>query len=289
VPRNDTRECNFVLGDDRGHQIDIHSYTFDSTGNLVFGVPYPYDSLNGTGAVNEFPVKCISPEWMVKFHTGYTLDENDYHDVQLLCQRFSIAIPSEYKKFEVKNMDTQLFQGKLICLAAPDPEFDAEIESKWTHNAEFARLMYAEPMRPLSPNIIKKKYAEANQATQNPPNEFRFAIRTQADDRLIGLLRFIRIDWSNSGARFLLGIVDENDRGKGYGTEAMQLALNYAFREMNLYRLSANVLESNSRALAFLRKHGFVDEVRRRQAVYRDGKYWDWVMLGLLRDEWSAK
>lgn len=187
------------------------------------------------------------------------------------------------------SMNTQLFQGKLICLAAPDPERDAIVESQWTHNAEFARLMYAEPMRPLSPNVIKKKYEEANKVTQNPPNEFRFAIRVRADDRLIGFVRFIRIDWSNSGARLLLGIVDENDRGKGYGTEAMQLALNYAFLEMNLYRLSAHVLESNDRASTFLRKHGFVDEVRRRQAVYRDGKYWDWLMLGLLRDEWSAK
>jgi RimJ/RimL family protein N-acetyltransferase len=67
------------------------------------------------------------------------------------------------------------------------------------------------------------------------------------------------------------------------------LALNYAFHEMNLYRLGANVLECNERGLAFIRKHGFVDEVRRRQAVYRDGKRWDWVMLGLLRDEWSTK
>src|SRR5512136_1761367 len=42
VPRDDTRECNFVLGDERGHQIDIHSYTFDPAGNLVYGIAYPY-------------------------------------------------------------------------------------------------------------------------------------------------------------------------------------------------------------------------------------------------------
>jgi lincosamide nucleotidyltransferase A/C/D/E len=100
VPRDDTRDCNFVLGDEHGHQIDIHSYTFDSAGNLVFGVPYPYNSLNGTGSVNGYPVKCISPEWVVKFHTGYKLDENDYHDVKLLCQHFGIEMPSDYEGFE---------------------------------------------------------------------------------------------------------------------------------------------------------------------------------------------
>ncbi|HEX9012539.1 MAG TPA: hypothetical protein VF813_03450, partial [Anaerolineaceae bacterium] len=48
VPRDDTKDCNFVLGDDRGRLIDIHSYTFDSAGNLVYGIAYPFDSLQGT-------------------------------------------------------------------------------------------------------------------------------------------------------------------------------------------------------------------------------------------------
>jgi len=99
VPRNDTRDCNFVLGDDQGHQVDFHSYTFDEQGNLIFGVPYPPDSLTGTGSINGYPVKCISPEWMVKFHSGYDLDENDYRDVAALCERFGIALPAEYERF----------------------------------------------------------------------------------------------------------------------------------------------------------------------------------------------
>lgn len=99
VPRDDTWECNFVLGDDQGHQIDVHSYTFDPKGKHIFGVAYPYDSLKGTGTVNGYPVNCITPEWMVKFHTGYQLDQNDYHDVKLLCQRFNLEMPAEYDEF----------------------------------------------------------------------------------------------------------------------------------------------------------------------------------------------
>jgi lincosamide nucleotidyltransferase A/C/D/E len=107
VLRDDTRDCNFVLGDNQGHQIDIHSYTFDSAGNHVYGVAYPFDSLTGTGSVNGHSVKCISPGWMVKFHAGYKLDENDYHDVKALCQRFDIKMPLEYEDFEMKD-DTYL-------------------------------------------------------------------------------------------------------------------------------------------------------------------------------------
>ncbi|HLK57782.1 MAG TPA: nucleotidyltransferase family protein [Chthonomonadaceae bacterium] len=100
VPRDDTRECNFVLGDDQGREIDIHSYTFDADGNHVYGVEYPLDSLTGTGSILGYPVKCIPSVWMVQFHTGYPLDADDYHDVKALCQRFGIPMPSEYDAFE---------------------------------------------------------------------------------------------------------------------------------------------------------------------------------------------
>jgi lincosamide nucleotidyltransferase A/C/D/E len=43
---------------------------------------------------------------MVKFHTGYELDEDDYHDVRELCRRFGIEMPSEYDKFEAKAART---------------------------------------------------------------------------------------------------------------------------------------------------------------------------------------
>jgi lincosamide nucleotidyltransferase A/C/D/E len=109
--RDDTSDCNFVLGDSQGHQIDIHSYTFDSAGNHIYGIAYPFDSLTGTGLVNGHPVKCISPEWMVKFHTGYKFDENDYYDVKALCQRFSLDMPLAYKVFEIKS-ETDLLHEK---------------------------------------------------------------------------------------------------------------------------------------------------------------------------------
>lgn len=103
VPRDDTRDCNFVLGDDAGHLIDFHSYTFDSVGNLTFGVAYPYDSLQGQGSIGGFPVNCITPAWMIKFHTGYPVDDNDYHDVKLLCRKFGFALPAEYDEFKRKE------------------------------------------------------------------------------------------------------------------------------------------------------------------------------------------
>jgi len=94
-----TTEYNFVLGDENGHRVDIHIYAFDDQGNLVFGLPYPVDSLSGHGTIMGYPVRCITPEWLIKFHTGYPLDENDFHDVSALCKRFGIEPPEEYAGF----------------------------------------------------------------------------------------------------------------------------------------------------------------------------------------------
>jgi lincosamide nucleotidyltransferase A/C/D/E len=103
VPLDDSWECNFVLGDAQGHRIDVHSCTFDADGKIVHGVPYPFDSLSGHGIVGGFPVRCIELNWLVDFHTGYPLDENDYRDVKALCQQFGIPLPEEYRPFVEKD------------------------------------------------------------------------------------------------------------------------------------------------------------------------------------------
>ncbi|HEX6290356.1 MAG TPA: nucleotidyltransferase family protein [Herpetosiphonaceae bacterium] len=99
VPRDDTRECNFVLGDDHGREVDVHTFIFDARGNNIFGCAYPAESLTGTGSIDGYPVRCIAPQWLVSFHTGYPLDADDYHDVRALCARFNLEIPREYEPF----------------------------------------------------------------------------------------------------------------------------------------------------------------------------------------------
>ena len=66
------------------------------------------------------------------------------------------------------------------------------------------------------------------------------------------------------------------------------MILRFAFDELNLHRVSVNVPAYNTAALAFLQKHGFVEEIRRRQALQVDGQVWDALGLGLLRVEWQV-
>ncbi len=92
-------EFNFILIDTEGRKLDVHSYTFDSEGNLVEGIAYPIGSLAGTGTINGYSVRCITPEWMVKFHTQYEPDDDDFRDVLALCTRFGIPLPETFRKF----------------------------------------------------------------------------------------------------------------------------------------------------------------------------------------------
>ena len=75
----------------------------------------------------------------------------------------------------------------------------------------------------------------------------------------------------------------------GYGTEALQMLMRYAFSELNLFRLAALVPEYNQAAIHLFQKAGFIEEVRRREALNRDGRRWDLIHLGLLREEWEAR
>ena len=98
------RPHNFVLGDDEGHEIDVHVTVLDSQGNGIYGPPangemYPAGSLTGIGTIGGRPVKCISAESAVRFHSGYELTEKDFRDVAALCEKFGIALPEEYLKW----------------------------------------------------------------------------------------------------------------------------------------------------------------------------------------------
>ncbi len=185
--------------------------------------------------------------------------------------------------------DVQLFQGSLVRLTPPEPDRDAEVESRWTHDAEYLRLLAPDPARPLSPGHIKKRYEVAEKEEDKAFGCYHFAIRAQADDRLLGFVRLEYIEWTHGAGMLRLGIGDSNERGRGYGSEALRLILRYAFDELNLHRLTAFTSDYNPGAVRFFERAGFAVEVRLRQALRRDGRRWDGLILGLLRPDWEAK
>ena len=185
------------------------------------------------------------------------------------------------------DIQTQLFDSRDIRFGPIDHEKDPEIESKWTHDSEFMRMMEINPARPMSAAIIKKQYEKLEKQIDESKNLYHFAIRAKDDDRLMGKATVQWIEWTNGNGWIQLGIGSAEDRRKGYGSQALNMLTRFAFAELNLFRVSARLPEYNEAAIALFKKFGFVEEVRRRQALDRDGRRWDLLVYGLLNSDWQ--
>lgn len=184
------------------------------------------------------------------------------------------------------TIKTPLFDAQDIRLGPIDHEKDPEVESQWTHDSEFMRLIELKPVRPLAPAMVKKGYEALEKEIEEAKNLFYFTIRARADDRLLGKAILEWIDWSNGNGYLRLGIGSSRDRGQGLGTQALGLLLRFAFAELNLFRVTVVMPEYCGAGIALVRKFGFVEEVRRRKAILRDGQEYDLLAFGLLHSEW---
>lgn len=92
-----------VLRDPTDRRIDVHPVTFDREGGGIQQQPdgstfrYPPEGLTGTGTIAGKSVRCLTPELQLRCHFAYEPDDNDRHDVRLLCARFGLALPESYK------------------------------------------------------------------------------------------------------------------------------------------------------------------------------------------------
>jgi RimJ/RimL family protein N-acetyltransferase len=122
----------------------------------------------------------------------------------------------------------------------------------------------------------------------NDKDDLGFAIETLADRPvLVGNIGL----W---GARpkdrcATIGIALGRDYiGRGYGSDAMRVIVDYGFREMGLHRIQLDVAPFNPAGIRAYEKAGFVEEGRRRESVWHDGRWYDEVMMSILDREWAA-
>jgi RimJ/RimL family protein N-acetyltransferase len=169
-----------------------------------------------------------------------------------------------------------------VRLVAPS-ERDAPVLARWTEDTEYLRSVDSDYARPISPEEAAQRLSPDSADS----NGTAFHIRTLSDDRLIGFVAIHSIEWSNGAGLLAVGIGEPEYRGKGYGADALQLILRFAFDELNLFRIGLDVIATNTRAIRAYEKLGFQPEGRMRGAVLRDGIRTDRIFMGILRDEWS--
>ena len=180
-----------------------------------------------------------------------------------------------------------IFKGELVRLAAVDAEELGRAYAVWNRDSEFKRLLdiFAKLHSARSTIDFFRKMLE-----EGKPGEYYFAIRALEDDRLLGDISLDVVNgWMGRNAFVGIGIGERRNWNRGYGTDAMQVALRYAFTELNLERVTLNVFEYNPRAVRSYEKAGFQHEGRIRGALLKDGRRWDMIFMGILRGEWAAR
>lgn len=103
-------------------------------------------------------------------------------------------------------------------------------------------------------------------------------------DKAVGSVYVRDIDKTHHKAEYGIFIGEKDARGKGYGTAAAKLMIQYCFDELMLHRLFLRVYAENERAIRSYEKAGFVKEAHLRDDVYIDGEYKDIVLMGILKD-----
>jgi RimJ/RimL family protein N-acetyltransferase len=175
-----------------------------------------------------------------------------------------------------------MLEGNLVRLRAREPE-DLERNLRWMNDRE-VRQFLLETRYPVS-RAEEEKWMEANQGSSF--QNVRLAIETK-DGQHIGNIDLGPASPEHRRASLGVMIGEKECWGRGYGTDAIRTLLRFAFLEMNLNRVWLTVDENNARALACYRKCGFREEGRLRQDRFKHGRYWDAIVMGILRAEFEA-
>jgi lincosamide nucleotidyltransferase A/C/D/E len=94
-PRSDDTEFMFVMAAG-AIDVDLHAFAFASGEQVAsVGVAYPRAALTGRGAILGRPVRCIAADWVIRFHSGYELDDDDLADVRAVAQAFDMPLLPE--------------------------------------------------------------------------------------------------------------------------------------------------------------------------------------------------
>lgn len=140
--------------------------------------------------------------------------------------------------------------------------------------------------RDLHSPIAFERWIKELYAQQPPSGEVQFAVCLTGNDELIGMIGLEFVDLVNGVAETGSWFHNPDYRGKGYGTEAKHLILEYAFHRLHLERIVSFVFESNTRSAAALAKQGYKPAGRLKYEDFKDGRFQDLLLFDLLPEDW---
>lgn len=180
------------------------------------------------------------------------------------------------------QFERQSIRGERVFLRPVEPD-DIELIHRWHQDIALRRLD-GDPPRSLAAR--QKRFDDARPDDGNAL--FRFMICLLDDGRAIGRVDLFEIDRLNGSAALGIEIGERELWGKGYGTDAVDALLDFAFGELRLERVWLGTAANNPRAQRSYAKSGFVEEARLRNAYVERGGMIDEIRMAILRDEWRS-
>ena len=175
-----------------------------------------------------------------------------------------------------------MIQGRLINLR-PLKESDLDEIMKWINNLEVTKYL-SSLIFPVS-RLEEEKYLEKMMSKND---EQKNMVIENMERQYIGKISLVHIDWKNRNAELGIVIGNKKDWGKGYGTEAIRMVLDYGFYQMNLNSIYLWVFEYNPRGIRCYEKCGFKKDGTLRKSHFYQGKYHNEILMSILRDEFES-
>jgi RimJ/RimL family protein N-acetyltransferase len=186
------------------------------------------------------------------------------------------ASAASHKKHIAENTTDgeRLLEGKTVNLRIVEKE-DLPLLQEWWNDPEFSGK--------YNPLDAQQSRADVEKEYEKPsPEKARFLI-LRKDGSKIGFLGM-----SILGMWWQIGyVLIPSERGKGYCTEAVQLAVDYLFMSKDIVRIQAGTFTENRASQRVLEKTGFKREGTIRKGLFSWGKWADICLYSILREEWK--
>ncbi|HEY6803946.1 MAG TPA: GNAT family protein [Pyrinomonadaceae bacterium] len=169
--------------------------------------------------------------------------------------------------------------GNLVVLRSPQPDDCPELIELNKRSVQFHRGLVAPPMDQAEFDLYLERAQRDDCAC--------FLIWRKTNPAIVGSINLSQIFRGGFQNAYLGYYVGAPHAGRGYATEALQLILRYAFKELKLHRVEANIQPGNVASIALVRRAGFVQEGFSRRYLKIAGRWRDHERWAITVEEWS--
>ena len=174
-----------------------------------------------------------------------------------------------------------MYSGQLVKLRAYKEE-DIEKATVYINDEEVKKLMDSTIPFPMT-KWQEEEWIRSRKA--NTDFTYDFAIEDLKTGKYIGGCSINECDVKNITCVVGIMIGDKEYWGKGYGSDALKVLIKFIFEEVNMNKIKLNVFSFNNRAIACYKKVGFKEEGILKKEIYRNGTYYDEIIMAMFKDD----